>query len=837
MLTKTITAALIAALEDDPERHRYRQLHRLVRADGIGEWAEALDDILTGPASQVLTEKAREEQKELTQRLRHDSWQYESTRLIQDCLKVVGVLKDPLSQKVAARSWFALFAELRNATRGHGALKTGVCSEVAPLLASSIELIISNYCGFQRPWAYLYRNLSGKYRVTRLCDDVSVFEYLKKESSCNYPDGVYIHYDKHSYVQLIKSDTDASDFYYANGKFSDKTYDSLSYITGTSLKGDSSRYLAPVTELPPSETHGAGILDVQENVFSNLPLVPEGYVHRLELESELHKVLKDDRHPVVTLVGRGGIGKTASALAVLREISSLDRFGVIIWFSARDIDLLPEGPKLVQPAVLNLDDVSGEYVRLVAPVQFSDAKFDAKQFFAGQLSKNDYGPALYVFDNFETIRNPVEVFQWLDTYIRNPNKILITTRHRDFKGDYHVEVKGMKEPECENLINTTAERLDITHIIDNEYKEEIYRESDGHPYVIKILLGEVAKDGMKRRVERIVGSSDQILDALFERTFSEMAPATKRVFLTLCAWRSAVPLLALEAVLLRPDNERMEVTAAVEKLRRLSFLDVRSGVEDENDFVSVPVTAALFGKRKLAVNPMKAAIERDSLLLQLFGATQDSEIKNGIDPHLKRLFKYIAGITQDKKESLETYLPILKFVCSKYPKAYLMLASLYEELFSLDGLQEAISAVRSYLEFAPRNSDQADHWRRLANLSARSGDMSGEIQALVEQARLPGVNIDIISDCANRINAVFSRHEVKDIIDGREIIVKTVVDVMHHRISELNATSCSRLAWLYLYLHDEENAKKFTDMGLRMEPTNEYCIKLALKLKVAVYIC
>jgi len=37
MLTKIVTAALVAGLEDDPDRHRYRQLHRLVRADGIGE--------------------------------------------------------------------------------------------------------------------------------------------------------------------------------------------------------------------------------------------------------------------------------------------------------------------------------------------------------------------------------------------------------------------------------------------------------------------------------------------------------------------------------------------------------------------------------------------------------------------------------------------------------------------------------------------------------------------------------------------------------------------------------------------------------------------------------
>jgi hypothetical protein len=38
MVTKTIVAGLVAAIVDDRDRHRYRLLHRLVRADGLGEW-------------------------------------------------------------------------------------------------------------------------------------------------------------------------------------------------------------------------------------------------------------------------------------------------------------------------------------------------------------------------------------------------------------------------------------------------------------------------------------------------------------------------------------------------------------------------------------------------------------------------------------------------------------------------------------------------------------------------------------------------------------------------------------------------------------------------------
>jgi hypothetical protein len=53
-IVKFTVAAFVASIEDDREGHRYRLMHALVRADGIGEWASKLDEVLIGPASQHL---------------------------------------------------------------------------------------------------------------------------------------------------------------------------------------------------------------------------------------------------------------------------------------------------------------------------------------------------------------------------------------------------------------------------------------------------------------------------------------------------------------------------------------------------------------------------------------------------------------------------------------------------------------------------------------------------------------------------------------------------------------------------------------------------------------
>jgi len=149
--------------------------------------------------------------------------------------------------------------------------------------------------------------------------------------------------------------------------------------------------------------------------------------------------------------------------------------------------------------------------------------------------------------------------------------VLITTRFRSFKGDYPIEIVGMTEPESNALTNSYADALHVRHLLNQDYRQQLYRESDGHPYVIKVLLGEVAKANQLVPIERTIASSDEILEALFERTFIGLSPAAKLVFLTLCNCQSLVPRMAIEAVLLRAENERIDADKAIDEVVKSSF--------------------------------------------------------------------------------------------------------------------------------------------------------------------------------------------------------------------------------------------------------------------------
>ncbi len=830
MIVKIVGAGFIAAIDNDRERNRYRQAYRLVRADSIGEWSSTVDDILTGPASQYLIEQSREEQRELTSKNGAGTWQFEAVSLLHSCICIIEPEYEKLPTKVDGRRWLSIFTMLRNQTRGHGAPHSETCGQLCLPLERSIRIFTENFRLFKRSWAYLYRNLSGKYRVTKIAQLSSEFESLKttKSISVNYQDGLYVYFDQPRKVDLIYSSVEALDFYFPNGAFKDKTFELISYITNNKVDADSSPYLAPATPLPVSETQGMGVLDVQGKSFGNLPPIQNGYICRNELEKEVFTALTNDRHPIITLAGSGGIGKTWLALTVLHQIADEGKYTAILWFSARDIDLLPQGPKLVTPHVLTTREIAAEFVRLLEPREALQKGFDAVKYFTEKLTKSDSESILFVFDNFETVRSPSELYTEIDTYIRLPNKALITSRTREFKGDYPIEVFGMDEQEGEELILSTAKALGIDQLLTEEYKRELYQETSGHPYVMKVLLGEVAKAGKLSKVERIVATMDDILEALFERTFSLLSPVAKRVFLTLCAWRSTVPFLAVEAVLLRPTNERMDVTNAVEDLSRSSFVEIITSSEDGELFLTVPLVAAEFGKRKLATSPMRSAIESDLQLLHAFGATQQSDIKRGIPPRIDRLFRYIAERITQGKDTLQNYLPILEFIARRYSPAWLLLARLFQES---NELEKAKETLRRYIESGAGDNIQKEGvWENLASLCQETSDVIGEIHALVEMCQLPGISFLIISNAVNRVNALFSHQYFVLDSEEKRIISRRLAQVMENRIGEGDGDDCSRLAWLFIRLQDKAKAQHIIRIGLSVEPDNIHCKNLEIQL-------
>ena len=831
VVMKLTVSGLVAAVQDDKERNRYRLEHQLVRADSLGTWAAVLDDILTGPSSQFLDHAARGTQQDLTQWVSDGTWQFASLKNLRESMKHVQLENDDTTAKIQGRMWFKEFTKLRNGTRGHGAPLASVRGLACPNLRRSIEGVASNLSMLSLPWAYLHQNLSGKYRITVWGETSDTLESLKRETLYSFDNGVYVDLNTLRSVKLVDADPEGSDYWFVNGRFKDNGYDMLSYLTNDRVRMPSTPYMLPAGDLPASETEGLGKLDLTGNVFTNVPDPISKYVPRQQLEKELEDQLTDtDRHFTVTLTGRGGIGKTSTALQVVTKLirSKNCPYDVVVWFSSRDVDLLDHGPKAVRAQGVSISDFAKEYSKLLTPGEMYVRGFKPQDYLAKQLAGKTTGPTLFVFDNFETTTSPIEIFKWLDTYVRGPNKVLITSRDRRFTGDYVVPVQGMTYSEAKTLIVQTATILTVNSMMTDSYIENLINESNGHPYIIKLMLGEIKSGTVLKKPERIMAGHGEALTALFERSYNRLSPGAKRVFLTLCNWRSSVPTLALEAVLMRPENELIDVQMALEELAQSSFIEeVREESTDESE-VNVPLAARLFGLPKLEVSIWRPAIKADTTFLHLLGA-RTTRSRPELGGRIRQFFNNVATeLTKGNKE-LSEVRPILEFLTTRYPYASVLLA----ELFAEQGLED--SEEKYYLKYVENPEESVmpgwHIWKRIANIRERRGDLSGEIDALAQICRRGNTPVTEISNTANRINRVLRSMSVDQVPrEVKRIQVKDVVGALEECYGELDATDLSRLAWLQVHLGEHAAARHAVNRGLEIDPHNTYCQRLVASL-------
>lgn len=835
-ILKIITSCVLSCIRNDADRQRYSLEYNLVRANSLGKWVEILTTAIRGPSSQLIIDEALSIAHELIDRVSKDDWRFGVVARLSEICKDLRI-EASIGQKITLAQYFEFGTSLRNRTKGHGAITGMQCNSICTKLSEANNLVLNNLTLFKFHFAYLYRNLSGKYRVTPLLGDCVQFSYLKRTKDESYTNGVYLFVDHPHKVEFIYSDPEVNDIFLPNGNYKNASFEMISYVTNEIKNVDQVSWITPTGHLPASQTEGRKVLDVNGYAFANLPPITTGIIKRSSLEEQLkNELLKIDQHPIITLTGPGGVGKTTIALNVIDQIcnSPTMPFETILWLSARDIDLLETGPKVVQPRVIAKKDISVVAYNLLEPSDWKEE--DCIAYFEKCLTTGAAGNTLFIFDNFETIVDPVDVYMWIDTFLRLPNKVLITTRIREFSGDIPIEVGGMDDDEALRLIEQESRKLGIEQLIAGEYKNSLINESDGHPYVIKILLGQIAQEQRQVKPERIIANSEHILTALFERTYESLRPASKRVFLLLCSWRVYVPVIAIEAVSLRPGNERFDVSSAIEQLIRFSLVDEIESKNDKSRFIGVPLAASLFGRNKLTASPYKIAVEEDRKILMEFGAGKKEDVSRGVIPRIQNLVKSVAFKASENPEALQEFLPILEYISTSEPKAFKYLAELILEAdYSEVTIKRAIHYYRLYLENAEYGS-KMEVWEKIADLSHAINDAVSVIHALTEAALLPSNGLDEIATFANKIN-----NRIRDLKDlrieqTRSFEVKKYIEKVAYKMAAydkfLDATNCSRLSWLFLNIGDSQKAQEYALYGLEKDPENEHCLKLAAKLNI-----
>jgi hypothetical protein len=391
----------------------------------------------------------------------------------------------------------------------------------------------------------------------------------------------------------------------------------------------------------------------------------------------------------------------------------------------------------------------------------------------------------------------------------------------------------MNDHEARVLVTQIAASLNVTSFLTEKYTSELISKSEGHPYIIRVLLGETAKAKKAASIPQLVAGSSDILTALFERTYASLSPCAQRAFLTLSAWNSSVPRLALEAVLFRSTEERQEVEVGIESLLNYSIAELHLAPTDGQEFIGLPLVASLFGKRKLNISPWKAAVQADVEILQMLGPSRPDDVHLGL---ARRLESFIENISRrlERGERYETFGPVLEAICRVYNPGWLLLARWHMEQRTATGYEQAKEELRRFLENAPPPQEAGEAWQLLGHACYQTHDALGEIHAFIERAQVCEVPFYDLSNTANRLNRFLRDHGLEIDKDQKRDLADRLASVLNARRNEAQPSDLSRMAWLAIHLGQESAAREYVSDGLKMEPENYHLLKLAQRLGVPI---
>jgi NB-ARC domain len=830
---KTIAIVLQSGLAERSRDDAYRFAYSLVRADGLGTWERAVYESTTLPLAATLPPEFQSVVHWITRRRtrEEDEWLRTARENTLTVLRELGVDEDVGTKAATVKGLVTALVQIRNKTKAHGAVGQDFFAAANEPYTAAVKSLVETCPAFRWHWMHLSVRKKGNTRGVKLSGSEPA--YMRDADAGCYPigvPGIYFVPDQglKAYVcsQLLRSNLECTSFMLPNGGYNGHgKADFLNYGTGASSKEDVSQFITPPTQLPDSETHGLDTLDVQANIFGNLPELPIGYVTRQRLERELEDKLLDKNHPIITLHGRGGIGKTTLALCAAHKIAAeySSHFEYIVWFSARDIDLRPAGPVSVRPAVLDLEAVAKQYGTMFGVPPTLESLAQVLQSPAAHSNKG----ILFIFDNFESMTWLTELHRFLDTYTHLPNKVLITSRERAFKADYPIEVTGMEFAEAAELMKLVSAELGIRSLVTNDVIKAIYKYTEGHAYVIRVIVGEIAKERRYVPPAQLMTKRMDIVSAVFERSFNKLSDSGRWLFLAVANWRSMISELALLVTL---GQRGIDVDSGLDECRRLSLI-TRHELADGQPCYSAPQLARVFGIKKLEGDPDRLSIQEDLDTLTHFGVLALHEDRRETQEDLVRRFvswcqSEAIGAGETKLKRLDTYL---ETVANLWPDGWLELFH-FRQRFIKD--PSAIEyAIRRAVEEMPFNKKA---WLVRARHAETKGDTATCTASFVSAVETDPSDVALIREAAYQVGRYVNDHSGQIPIARRGTYLASLRSHMEKVADNLDATGLSRLAWLFLLEGERDRGEYYAKMGLKKDPQNGYCRKILEKKEAHV---
>ena len=204
------------------------------------------------------------------------------------------------------------------------------------------------------------------------------------------------------------------------------------------------------------------------------------YTKFIGREEEI-KILKenlspDERSWLTIIKGVGGVGKSTLAMKIAHhyiekffEIPEKERFNVVIWISAKTVELDVEGIISLSDNDRTLQEILKKIAIEIKEENLIHGDIDEQVARINLALTKPNRRSLLIIDNMETIDDK-KVRQFLEK-LRPPTKCIITSRERTLNKADIIELQGLSRNEGLELINTETKKREI--ILDEKQSESL----------------------------------------------------------------------------------------------------------------------------------------------------------------------------------------------------------------------------------------------------------------------------------------------------------------------------------------------------------------------------
>ncbi len=303
-------------------------------------------------------------------------------------------------------------------------------------------------------------------------------------------------------------------------------------------------------------------------ILQNLPVAEfgdTGFIGRQKEIRQLTNLLKSN-HSVVTIVGAGGIGKTALALRVCHDILDQPEFGFdrIAWVSLKTQSLTVDGIREVTAAVDSARDLVD---RLISDEQSSVEKQSElnwdKVFEQLRASRT-----LLVVDNLETLGSEIRE---LAIGIPKDSKLLLTSRVGLGEIEIRYSMPGLSSKDSVALLKSLGNAYNYTTLkrFNDDLLKQFCERLHYSPLLIKWFVQAVGKGS---NPEDVLAHEDfnQALRFCWENVYTGLSPLARNITSALLAARRELSQTEIQELL---DAEHIPFQEALQELQQSSILE------------------------------------------------------------------------------------------------------------------------------------------------------------------------------------------------------------------------------------------------------------------------